>query len=75
VHLSGGDTGFAEMANFCSFTPNIGRFQELKKGAEETGSLFEPPVVVQNGSMSVPDAPGMGMLHSDELLKNAKKIT
>ncbi len=75
VHISGGDTGFAEMVNFCSFTPNIGRFQELKQGVEETGSLFDPPVRVRNGSLNVPHAPGMGMLHADELLKNAKKIT
>jgi L-alanine-DL-glutamate epimerase-like enolase superfamily enzyme len=74
VHLSGGDTGFAEMANFCSFTPNIGRFQELKKGVEETGSFFDPPILVRNGLLTVPDAPGMGMLHSEELLKNSKKL-
>jgi L-alanine-DL-glutamate epimerase-like enolase superfamily enzyme len=75
VHISDGDTGFAEMANFCSFTPNIGRFQELKRGVEETGSLFEPPMLVRNGSLTIPHAPGMGMLHVDELLKSAKKIT
>ncbi len=75
VHISGGDTGFAEMANFCSFTPNIGRFQELKRGVEETGSLFDPPVVVRDGSLTVPNAPGMGMLHVDELLKKARKFT
>ena len=74
VHISGGNTGFAEMANFCSFTPNIGRFQELKQGVEESGSLFDPPLHVRNGSLNVPQAPGMGMLHADELLKNAKTI-
>lgn len=74
VHISGGDTGYAEMVNFCSFTPNIGRFQELKAGVEETGSLFEPAIVVGNGSLKVPQAPGMGMVHADELLKKAKNI-
>jgi L-alanine-DL-glutamate epimerase-like enolase superfamily enzyme len=74
VHLSGGDTGFAEMANFCSLTPNIGKFQELKQGVEETGKFFDPPILVRNGSLTVPHAPGMGMLHADDLLKNAKTI-
>jgi len=74
VHISGGDTGYAEMVNFCSFTPNIGRFQELKQGVEETGSLFEPAINVKNGSLNVPHAPGMGMLHADELLKNARSL-
>ena len=74
VHLSAGDTGFAEMANFCSLTPNIGKFQELKQGVEETGKFFDPPILVRNGSLTVPHAPGMGMLHADDLLKNAKTI-
>ena len=74
VHISGGDTGFAEMANFSSFTRNIGRFQELKQGVEETGGFFDPPILVRNGSLTVPHAPGMGMLHADDLLKNAKTL-
>ena len=62
------------MANFCSLTPNIGKFQELKQGVEETGKFFDPPILVRNGSLTVPHAPGMGMLHADDLLKNAKTI-
>ncbi len=73
LHISGGDTGFAEMANFCSFTPNIGRFQELKGGVGEAGSLFDPPVLVRDGSLTVPSAPGLGMLQIDEVLRSARK--
>ncbi len=74
AHISSGDTGYADMANFFSFTPNMGKFQELKKGIEETGKLFDPPMTIHNGLLSIPTAPGLGMVHADELAKNAKLV-
>jgi len=74
VHISGGNTGFAEMASFCSFTPNIGRFQELKEGVAETGPLFEPVITVRDGALNVPTAPGLGLVHAEELLKGATTV-
>lgn len=75
THISSGNTGFADMANFFSFTPNMGKFQELKTGIEGTGPLFDPPVIVKDGYINVPTAPGFGMVHTEELLKEAKVIT
>jgi L-alanine-DL-glutamate epimerase-like enolase superfamily enzyme len=74
LHISSGGTGFADMANFFSFTPNMGRFQELKSGLDVTGPLFDPPVQVKDGFLSIPTAPGLGLVHVDELLKDATPI-
>jgi L-alanine-DL-glutamate epimerase-like enolase superfamily enzyme len=74
THISSDNTGFAEMANFFSFTPNMGRFQELKSGVEKTGPLFDPPIVVRDGFLNVPTAPGLGMIHIEDLLKDAKVV-
>ncbi len=71
-HISSGNLCYADMANFCSFTPNIGPFQELKSGVEKTGALFDPPLVVRNGFLSVPHGPGLGVAHADELLREAR---
>jgi L-alanine-DL-glutamate epimerase-like enolase superfamily enzyme len=75
VHISGGNTGFAEMVSFFSFTPNMGRFQELKNGVETTGPRFDPPIRVRDGQLSVPTAPGLGMVHTSDLLKSARRVT
>jgi L-alanine-DL-glutamate epimerase-like enolase superfamily enzyme len=75
THISGGNTGFADMANFFSFTPNMGRFQELKSGVDGTGPLFDPPVAVKDGFVNIPTAPGMGMVHTEDLLEKAKVVT
>ncbi len=72
-HISAGNLGYADMANFCSFTPEIGPFQELKSGIEKTGSLFDPPLVVKDGWLSVPRGPGLGIAHADALLREARK--
>jgi L-alanine-DL-glutamate epimerase-like enolase superfamily enzyme len=74
THISSGNTGFADMVNFFSFIPNMGKFQELKSGIEKTGQLFEPPIQVKGGFLNVPTAPGFGMVHSEDLLKNAKVV-
>jgi L-alanine-DL-glutamate epimerase-like enolase superfamily enzyme len=74
AHISSGDTGYADMANFFSFTPNMGKFQEYKKGIEKTGQLFESQITIEDGLLSIPTAPGLGMVHADELAKKARLV-
>ncbi len=74
VHISSDNAGYAEMVNFSNFTPNIGLFQELKTGMEATADLFEPPIKVKDGFLNVPTAPGLGMVHAEDVLKNAELI-
>ena len=71
VHISNNNCGYAEMVNLCSFTPNMGRFQELKTGMEETAEMFEPAIVAKDGYLSVPTGPGLGMVHTQDFLKKA----
>ncbi len=60
LHLSGEGTGYADMLHFCSFTPNIGPYQEYKRGVENSGRWFDPPLELIDGAISVPQGPGLG---------------
>ncbi|MBS10824.1 MAG: mandelate racemase [Gemmatimonadetes bacterium] len=60
VHISGG-MGFVYMLIFTSFTPDIGRYQEYKRGIEKVADLFSPALKIENAQMSVPQGPGTGI--------------
>ncbi|MFC1545011.1 mandelate racemase/muconate lactonizing enzyme family protein [Gemmatimonadota bacterium] len=60
LHLSGEGTGYADMLHFCSFTPNIGPYQEYKRGVEDSSRWFDPPLKLHEGVISVPQGPGLG---------------
>ncbi len=74
VHISGG-FGFVYMLIFASFTPHIGKYQEYKRGIEKYTDLFDPPLVIRDGAMSVPQGPGNGITDFQPLIKNAKHIS
>jgi L-alanine-DL-glutamate epimerase-like enolase superfamily enzyme len=74
VHISGG-FGFVYMLHFASFTPDIGAYQEYKKGTERYSSWFDPPLEIKNGSIIVPQGSGVGIKDTRELLKGAKQVT
>jgi L-alanine-DL-glutamate epimerase-like enolase superfamily enzyme len=73
VHISGG-FGFVYMLHFASCVPDIGRYQEYKLGTEKVGSWFDPPITVNNGKMSVPSGPGVGIKDVAGLLSGAKEV-
>ena len=73
VHISGG-FGFVYMLHFASYTPDIGPYQEYKKGIEKYGKWFDPPLQIKNGCITVPKAPGVGIANIAELLKGAKPV-
>jgi L-alanine-DL-glutamate epimerase-like enolase superfamily enzyme len=74
VHISGG-FGFVYMLHFASFTPDIGKYQEYKKGTERYSNWFDPPLEISDGSITVPKGPGVGIKDIEELLRGAKPIT
>jgi len=74
VHISGG-FGFVYMLHFASFTPDIGKYQEYKKGTERYSNWFDPPLEIRDGSITVPQGPGVGIKDIGELLKGAKHVT
>jgi len=73
VHISGG-FGFAYMLHFASYTPDIGLYQEYKRGIERYSNWFDPPLQVNNGAITVPKGPGVGITDIGELLKGAKVV-
>ena len=73
VHISGG-FGFVYMLHFASIVPDIGKYQEYKLGMEKYGAWFDPPITVNNGMMSVPSAPGVGIKDPAALLKSARPV-
>jgi len=73
VHISGG-LGFVYMLHFASCVPDIGRYQEYKLGTEKYGNWFDPPITVQDGKMTVPSGPGLGIKDLPGLLQEAKEV-
>ena len=73
VHISGG-LGFVYMLHFASYTPDIGQYQEYKKGTEKYGNWFDPPLEIKNGTITVPQGPGVGIKDIRDILKDAKPV-
>ena len=73
VHLSGG-FGFVYSLHFASCTPKIGPWQEYKKGVETFGKWFDPPLKIEDGAITVPRGPGVGIADPKELLKDAMLV-
>ncbi|MBC8871016.1 MAG: mandelate racemase/muconate lactonizing enzyme family protein [Planctomycetes bacterium] len=74
VHISGG-LGFVYMLHFASRTPDIGAYQEYKRGVERYSQWFDPPLESKDGMLSVPTGPGVGIANIPELLKDAERVT
>ncbi len=73
VHISGG-FGFVYMLHFASCVPDIGCYQEYKLGTERYGAWFDPPITVNNGKMSVPGGPGVGIRDLKGLLQGTVEV-
>jgi L-alanine-DL-glutamate epimerase-like enolase superfamily enzyme len=71
VHISGG-FGFIYMLHFASFTPDIGRYQEYKRGIEKYREWFDPVLKIQDGAMTAPTGPGTGLTDIQEIMKGSK---
>lgn len=74
VHISGG-LGFVYMLHFASRTPDIGAYQEYKRGVERYSQWFDPPLESKDGLLSVPVGPGVGITDISQLLNNAERVT
>ena len=73
VHISGG-MGFVYMLHFASFTPEIGAYQEYKKGIEKYGDWFDPALTIKDGAFVVPTGPGVGIRDIRDKLKGAERV-
>ncbi|MDP6775293.1 MAG: mandelate racemase/muconate lactonizing enzyme family protein [Candidatus Latescibacteria bacterium] len=73
VHISGG-LGFMYMLHFASYTPDIGRYQEYKRGIERYCDWFDPALEIRDGSLSVPNGPGTGVRDIRAIVEGAKRV-
>ena len=73
VHISGG-FGFIYMLHFASYVPDVGLYQEYKRGVEKYGGWFDSPPEVKNGTITVPQGPGVGIRDIEDLLKGAESV-
>ena len=73
VHISGG-FGFVYMLHFASFTPDIGLYQEYKRGTEKYSDWFDPPLRISDGAITVPTGPGVGIKDIGNLVKGATRV-
>lgn len=61
------------MLIFASITPDIGFYQEYKRGIEKYGDLFDPGLKIENGEMTVPQGPGTGIVDLAVILEGTKE--
>ncbi len=73
VHISGG-FGFVYMLHFAAVTPDIGQYQEYKRGIERYTDLFEPALEIRDGAIGVPKGAGTGIRDIQLVIKNAKRM-
>jgi len=73
VHISGG-FGFIYMLHFASCTPDIGAYQEYKLGTQRYCDWFDPALKIEDGKLTVPTGPGVGITNLRDLLKGAERL-
>ena len=62
---------FIYILHLTSYTPNIGRYQEMKKGLSMTNDFLEGQIILRDGWMNIPDSPGVGIRLDHPLVKEA----
>ena len=73
VHISGG-FGFMYMLHFASYIEDVGLYQEYKKGIEKYSDWLNSPLVIENGAITIPEGPGVGIVDVEYLLKGAEPV-
>ena len=73
-HMSGGNTGWMEVLQFASFTPNIGPYMEYKGGLKQAAKWFGVDFQVTDGKIKIPAAPGLGLMIDPQIIAKAEKI-
>ncbi len=71
VHISGG-FGFIYMLHFAALTPDIGQYQEYKRGIEKYRDWFDPALEIRDGKMCIPKGPGCGVVDIQPIIAGAE---
>ena len=73
AHISGG-FGFIYMLHFAACIKDPGSYQEYKSGVRRYGSWFDPELRYKDGTTTVPEGPGVGIVSPKDVIKNAKPV-
>lgn len=65
---------FVYILHLASYTPNMGRFQEHKKGFSYANELMNGAMTMKDGTITIPDLPGIGVDPDSPLLKDAVRV-
>lgn len=65
---------FVYILHFSSYTPNVGKYQENKKGFEISNELLGGQLTLADGRLNIPDSIGIGICEGHAILKKALKI-
>ncbi|MCY7352545.1 MAG: mandelate racemase/muconate lactonizing enzyme family protein [Cytophagaceae bacterium] len=74
-HTPKADPLIAPFWHFAAVVPNLYGLQEfVLDPGEATGTWFTPAIRVQNGRMTIPQTPGLGIAYDESIWKSAEKI-
>ncbi|MBS6646820.1 MAG: mandelate racemase/muconate lactonizing enzyme family protein [Clostridiaceae bacterium] len=65
---------FVYILHLSSYTPNIGKYQENKKGFEITNELLDGQLTLADGRINIPDSIGIGIRENHEIIKKALRL-
>lgn len=69
-HVSSGFC-FVYILIFSDYTPNIGKYQENKKGFEIANELLDGALTLKDGRLNIPELHGLGIREDHKILRNA----
>ena len=72
--MSGGNTGYVEVLQFASCTPNIGPYMEYKGNINKSKRWYDPPLTLKDGEIHVPKGPGLGLTIDPDVLKDLRVL-
>ena len=65
---------FVYILHLSSYTPNIGKYQENKKGFEITNELLDGQLTLADGRINIPESVGIGIRENHEIIKKALQL-
>ena len=74
-HISGGGLGYVYMLHFVSTLPNAGPYHEFKGYSDVPFECPTSSVKVENGVITVPSGPGLGLHIDPDFIEKAEVVT
>lgn len=65
---------FLYILHLSSYTPNIGKYQEMKEGLEMANDFLDGQITLKDGVMNIPDSVGIGIRDDHPLVREAMLI-